>query len=440
MMSGYNSNMMSDKRPSSRPWLTTACKVAVVYAIVAGLWITFSDQILAQMVADAAELSHWQTAKGWLFVVMTGGLLFAYLHRTLRRQYEAFDELTMLFDSVPAVIYVADMRTHDLLYVNGFAAKRFGAQWQRKKCHDFLQEGQQQPCSFCSNPLLLRDGHPGPAVTWEFRNTRDGRWYECLDKAVHWTDGRLVRMEIALDITERKEFEQTRDELLAAVSHEMRTPLTAILGFSELLLEEPSLSQPVHHHVETIFHEAEKMQDLVQTFLEVRRLKTDRARVGYESLALSSLLTQAAASNRDCTDRHALHIECPVGLTVFGNRRELSQVFRQLATNACRFSPGGGAVLMRGEEAGDYVRITVSDQGIGIPAEEQERIFEPFHRLDTGDRRRVRGIGLGLALVREVVILHGGSIQVESSPGQGSRFLVTLPKAATSDRPQADHP
>jgi len=418
---------MTKARCPSRPWLNTACKVALVYVAVAGLWIAFSDQLLAQLIKDSNELSHWQTAKGWLFVLTTGGLLFCYLTRCLRRQHEAFGELTTLFDSMPAVVYVADMQSYELLYVNGFASDRFGADWRQKKCHDYLQQGQQQPCGFCSNALLLSNGQLGQAVTWEFRNTRDGRWYQCLDKAVRWPDGRLVRMEIALDITERKELERTKDELLATVSHEMRTPLTAITGFSELLLDEPSLSGPVRQHVETIFREAEKMQELVQTFLEVRRLKTDRARIDYEAVAVRWLLEQAAVSNRECGGKHTLSIDCPEALTVIGNRRELLQVFRQLAANACRFSPDGGQIELQGRAGAQSVEITVTDQGIGIPPEEQERIFEPFHRLDIGDRRRVRGLGLGLAMVREIITLHGGAIQVSSSPGQGSSFQVTLP-------------
>lgn len=421
---------MTKVHRSPNPWLTTACKVTVVYVVVAGLWIAFSDRILAQLFQDAGELSHWQTAKGWLFVILTGGLLFAYLCRCLRRQHEAFDELTMLFDSVPAVIYVADMQSFELLYVNGFAGERFGAQWHQKKCHDYFQQGQQQPCGFCSNPLLLRNGQPGPPVIWEFRNTKDGRWYQCLDKAVRWPDGRMVRLEIALDVTERKELERTKDELLATVSHEMRTPLTAITGFSELLLEEPSLSEPVRHHVETIFREAEKMQELVQTFLEVRRLKADQSRVDYEPIGVREILEKATAGNRECSSLHALDIDCPEELTVIGNRRELLQVFKQLAANACRFSPNGGRIELLGRADGDHVEITIIDPGIGIPLEEQERIFEPFHRLDIGDRRRVRGIGLGLAMVREIITLHGGTIRVTSAQGQGSRFVVTLPKPA----------
>lgn len=425
---------MITTRLTSRPWLATALKVALAYVLVAFLWITLSDRLLAGAIEDAQLLSRWQTLKGWLFVVITGGLLFAYLQHSLRRQYKAFDELTTLFNSLPAIVYVADLHSYELLFVNGYASERFGPHWSGKSCYSYLQEGQPEPCGFCSNPLLIQDGHPGPAVSWEFRNTRDGRWYQCLDKAVRWPDGRLVRLEIALDITERKEMERTKEELLAAVSHEMRTPLTAISGFSELLLDEPTLSGPVRRHVETIFREAEKMQELVQTFLELRRLKTDQARVGYAIVPVRTALEQAAGSARECSARHGLVIDCPAELLVFGNRRELQQVFQQLLGNACRFSPQGGNVAIQGLADGDSVVVSIADQGIGIPAEERERIFEPFYRLDIGDRRQVRGVGLGLSIVREIVTLHGGTIHVESNNGAGSRFVVRLPKPPAASR------
>jgi signal transduction histidine kinase len=418
---------MTNNRLSPRPWRTTAVKVALVYMLVASLWIAFSDHLLAGLGLSVTELSHWQTAKGWLFVLATGGLLFIYLNRCLRRQHDTFGELTTLFDSIPAVVYVADMQSYDLLFVNRFAGESFGSDWQSRKCYDYLQQGQQQPCAFCTNHLLLRDGQPGPPVTWEFRNTRSGRWYQCLDKAVRWPDGRLVRLEIALDITERKELERTKEELLSAVSHEMRTPLTAIAGFSELLLDSQTLSEPVRRHVETIFREAGKMQELIHTFLEVRRLKTDQARIDYEWLSARNLFEQACKNDTECTSRHQLTIDCPEDLAVFGNRRELVQIFRQLISNACRFSPAGGDITLQGRTDGDFVKLCIVDQGIGIPLEEQERIFEPFYRLDIGDRRQVRGIGLGLAMVREIVHLHGGTVSIESVLGKGSRFTVSLP-------------
>lgn len=417
---------------SFHPWRATAFKVAAVYILFAAVWIVSSDNFLAMLGLSASEVSRWQTYKGWCFVLATGALLYAYLNRCLRRQHDAFDELTTLFDAIPAIVYVADMQSYELLFVNRFAAERFGADWRGRSCFSYLQQGQQQSCSFCTNPLLLPDGQPGPPIAWEFRNTRDGRWYQCLDKAVHWPDGRLVRMEIALDITERKEVERTREELLSTVSHEMRTPLTAITGFSELLLDEETLTEPVRRHVATIFREAEKMQELVQSFLEVRRLKTDLARVDYEPLSVKSLLDQASRTEGECAARHFLTIDCPEDLAVFGNRRELNQILRQLVSNACRFSPQGGEIILQAQPVGDAAQICITDHGIGIPAEEQERIFEPFYRLDIGDRRRVRGIGLGLTMVREIVTLHGGTIQVTSAPGAGSRFTVTLPAAPSA--------
>ena len=417
---------MNDNHRLSRPWLAAA-KATLVYIAVAGLWIAFSDQLLASLSSSARELTRWQTVKGWLFVLATGGLLYACLYRILQRRQEAFDQLTMLFDSIPAVVYVADMQNHDLLFVNRFATEQFGTAGRTGKCYGYLQQGQTQPCPFCTNHLLLRDGQPGAPVTWEFRNTKDGHWYQCLDKALRWHDNRLVRLEIAFDITERKEMERTREELLSAVSHEMRTPLTAITGFTELLLDEPGLPAPARQHVETVFREAEKLTELIQTFLEIRRLKTDQARIDYELIPVAELLEQAADSSRERTGKHRLAIDCPAQLTVYGNRRELIQLFQQLINNACRFSPAGGAISVSGRTADGNVEVAVADQGIGIPLEERERIFEPFHRLDIGDRRRTRGIGLGLAIAREIVALHGGAIRVESSPEGGSCFLVTLP-------------
>lgn len=424
---------MNQFRSACPPWRSTALKVSLVYVVAAGLWIAFSDIVLEGLSDSAEQLSRLQTAKGWVFVLLTGILLFAYLNRCMRRQYDTFNELTTMFDSIPAIVYVADMQSFELLFVNRLARERFGSDWRGQKCFAYLQQGQHQVCSFCTNPQLEAGGQP---VSWEFRNTRDGRWYQCLDKAVRWPDGRLVRLEIALDITERKEMERTKEELLAAVSHDLRTPLTAITGFAELLLEDASLSDPVRRHVGTISLEAEKLQELVQTFLEVRRLKTDRTRLGYETLEIGALLEKAADGNKECSGRHRVVIDCPADLTVFGNRLELSQVFRQLLSNSCRFSPKGGDITLHARAAGEQVEITITDQGIGIPVAERERIFEPFHRLDIGDRRRVRGIGLGLAMVREIVTLHGGSIRVEGAEGEGSRFVVSLPTHAPAPLPE----
>ncbi len=410
-------------------WTGTAGKVAIGYLLVAGAWIYLSDWLLARLLSSTADLSHWQTAKGGLFVVVTAGLLFTYLRYSLRRQERAYAELTTLFDTFAGLIYVADFQTHELLYVNRFGAEIFGTDWRGQSCYSYLQTDQQEACAFCTNPQLLKDGEPGAPITWEFCNTRNGRWYQCHDKAIYWVDGRLARMEMAIDITEHKELERIKGELLAAVNHEMRTPLTAIAGFSELLADDPRLPDDTRQHLRTIFAETEKLRQLIENFMEVRRLKTDRARIDYAPLKVNELLAAAAEQHPDCCEQHRISIEAPAELLLYGNRKELVQALRQLVANACRFSPQGGEIRLSARSSGDVAEIAVTDHGIGIPAEERQRIFEPFHRLDSGDRRRSRGVGLGLTLARETLLLHGGTIRAEEPADGGNRFVITLPLA-----------
>jgi hypothetical protein len=429
----------------------TAVRTVVFYVILAGLWIYFSDTLLAWFFSDPAQLTQAQTFKGWFFVAVTAILLYLYLSYCLQVQrkceealeeeqdkaqediQERFKQLSTLFDSMNAVVYVADFSTYELLYVNRFAEEFFGQDWQGRKCYHYLQEDINHPCDFCTNSQLIIDGEPGDPVVWEFLNTKNKRWYECFDNAIRWTDGRLVRLEVAQDITERKELEKIKDDLLSTMSHEMRTPLTAISGFAELLLNEPEIPEQQMRHIEIIYNEAEKLTELINRFLDVRRLKTDRARINYEYLPVLDLLGKAKESCRDCKAHHLIQIECQADTQVYGNRQELTQVITQLLENACRYSPKGGKISLTAQSIADGTSISITDSGIGIPEHELESIFKPFHRIDTGNRRSTGGVGLGLALTKEVIALHGGEINVKSTPGQGSAFTIVLPKPIDRD-------
>lgn len=432
-----------------------AIRTVAFYTIFAGLWIFSSDTILTWFLSDPLQLTRAQTLKGWLFVLVTAALLYAYLSHCLHvlrsregaleseresaRQstLERINQLNTLFDAMNAVVYVADLETYQLLYVNRFAEEAFGPGWRGMPCYKYLQHGIDHPCDFCTNPQLISQGGAGASVKWEFLNTKNGRWYECFDKAIRWTDGRLVRLEIALDITERKELEKIKDDLLSSMSHEMRTPLTAISGFAELLLNEPEIPEQHGRHIQIIYREAEKLTELVNNFLDVRRLKTNRARINYEFLPVLSLLDMARAGCRDCKPIHRIEVDCPGDLHAFGNRQELTQVVAQLLANACRYSPQGGEISLSASDTEQGLVIRITDHGIGIPEHELEAIFKPFHRLDTGDRRKTGGVGLGLSLANEIVILHGGRISVESTPGHGSTFTIHLPLPAGKEWPAA---
>ena len=425
----------------------TALKAVLFYTVFASLWIYFSDIQLAFWFKDPETLTRAQMFKGLLYVAVTAPLFYLYLNycfRQLRKRDEAlkkeqkrsqfelqnrFLQMNTLFNSLNAVVYVADMENHNLLYVNKYAMEHFGSDWQGRKCFDFLQSGMKKPCPFCTNPHLLENGEPGETVIWEFLNTKNQRWYECLDKAIHWTDGRLARLEIAMDITERKELEMTKDKLLSSISHEMRTPLTAINGFTELLLGDPQIDNKQRSHVEIIYQEAEKLTELINNFLEIRNLKSDRSRINYEDVPVKTILEKAVQNARNDIKDHNVSVHCEAGTMVYGNRRELLQVVTQLVRNACQFSPNGGEINLRGTNLTNKTEIRINDQGIGIPQHDLNTIFEPFCHLDKGDNYNLGGIGLGLSIVKKIVSLHGGTIDVESIEGQGSSFILQLPRA-----------
>jgi len=429
----------------------TAARTVIFYAVFACLWIYFSDALLAWLINDPIQLTQAQTIKGWLYVAVTATLLYFYLShclQSLSKHEEALEEeqnkaqqdiqdrfkqLNTLFDSMSAVVYVADLESYELLYVNRFAADSFGQDWQGRKCYHYLQEGIEQSCDFCTNKQLIDHGESGDTIIWEFLNTKNKRWYECFDKAIRWTDGRLVRLEVALDVTERKELEKIKDNLLSSVSHEMRTPLTAISGFAELLMNESKIPETQRQHIGIIYREAEKLNELVNRFLDVRRLKIDRTRVDYEHLAVLGLLKKAQENCRDCKEHHIIQVECQADVQLYGNRKELTQVISQLLNNACRYSPLGGTISLTAQSDTHEVSICVADQGIGIPQEELEAIFSPFHKLDAGDNRRTSGIGLGLCVSKDIIALHGGQILVESTLGQGSTFTILLPLLADQE-------
>jgi PAS domain S-box-containing protein len=123
-------------------------------------------------------------------------------------QLDHLHQLSTIFDSLQALLYVSDLDTYELLYMNAYGEAMFGPRHLGRPCFDVLQTGQSGPCAFCTNDRIVRDGEPLPPYVWEFQNTVTGRWFQCIDRAIRWTDGRLVRMEVAIDISERKRTEE----------------------------------------------------------------------------------------------------------------------------------------------------------------------------------------------------------------------------------------
>ena len=396
-------------------------------------------------VAEGAEEEiRFPNLAGWFNVACypmqtaeEGAHAFVYVIKDVTKRKQAedalqsqFRQISTIFDSLNALVYVADMENQELLFMNKFGAMLTGSDWKGKKCHEVLQHGQIDPCSFCTTDKLVLDGKTRPPYVWEFHNPLTGRWYQCIDKAVSWTDGRLVRLEIAIDISERKEIEQMKDEMISAVSHEMRSPLTAILGFTEFLLENEVEAPQMESSLNTIRKEAVRLKELIGNFLDLQQISARATSYRFRPVDVCLLVNDAAGLFAINHDEHRIAIDCPDGLPLIdGDEARLHQVLTNIISNALKYSPKETVVSIGARSEADSVTIWVRDGGIGIPAELHERIFEKFYRVDNTDRRLIGGTGLGLALVREIVTAHGGRAWVESAVGKGSTFFVTLPIA-----------
>jgi signal transduction histidine kinase len=243
----------------------------------------------------------------------------------------------------------------------------------------------------------------------------------------------VSRLNSALDQASRM-----KDQFLANVSHELRTPLNSVIGFSDLLVTMASAESPLtgtqRDYIETIARNGRHLLELINELLDLSKIAAGRLELRLEPLELDPLLREAADSVRAQLDahHHRLAIELPEPpVVVTADPMRLRQVLLNLLSNAIKFTTDGGRITLRArsDDVG-RVRVAITDTGIGIAPADQGRLFQEFVQLDATPSRRFEGTGLGLALSKRLVELHGGTIGVESALGQGSTFWFTIPRAA----------
>jgi signal transduction histidine kinase len=236
---------------------------------------------------------------------------------------------------------------------------------------------------------------------------------------------------LAAALAQQEELDRLKREFMQNVSHELRLPLALIRGYAEML-DSGELGEPQDEHqhpISVITRRAQMLGDLVEDITLILGAETRPAE--WRPIALDEV-TRIAVAEFDIRAKEAgltLRSDIADVLAVSGSLMYLRRVLDNLLNNAVKFTPEGGAIIVRVWQENAYVKLEVRDTGIGIPSDQLERIFERFYQVDGSIRRRYGGVGLGLALVKELVELHGGQVQVESQVGQGSAFIVTLPIA-----------
>jgi PAS domain S-box-containing protein len=381
--------------------------------------------------------------------------------RAEERLWRSHERFTTVMDSLELLVYVTDMETYEILFINKYGRDIWGDVLGHV-CWQALQKDQKGPCDFCTNDKLLdARGQPQGIYRWEFRNTVTGRWYDVCDRAIPWVDGRIVRLEVAIDITERKEaevilqemhqeLERQTVELEAAnaelsqyayvVSHDLRAPLRAIRNYADFIREDlqdlvsamvdgsgtPGLDDDVALYLDGLNKAVNEADALVQDLLALSHI--GRKRRPARSVDVGEFLQKLMAS----LDMQDVEIVMPERWPIIEvDSTLLGQIFQNLIDNAIKFNHTSPKRVELGWRSLDGMsglypgyEFFVRDNGIGIDPRYHEKIFQVFERLHTSDE--YEGTGAGLAIVKKAVDQLGGTVRLESELGQGSTFYFTL--------------
>jgi PAS domain S-box-containing protein len=304
---------------------------------------------------------------------------------------------------------------------------------------------------------MVRVKETGERLDHEYRMIRnDGSIVWLHDSAVTMTvDGTAYTRGFIVDVTARREAEMERDailarlqaqneelravdrlkdEFVALVSHELRTPLTSIRGYLELMMDDTNLTDEQAHFMRTIDRNAVRLQRVVGDLLFLAQVEAGKLSLEHEPLDVNDVVADALDAAQPSARSKSIELTAETQRLpiIAGDRARVSQVLDNFVSNAIKFTPSGGRVLVTTSACSDGIEVQVADTGCGVPADELPRLFQRFYRTHAATAQAIPGTGLGLAIARAIVEGHGGRIDVESEEGAGTTFRFRLPVAAAS--------
>jgi PAS domain S-box-containing protein len=351
-----------------------------------------------------------------------------------------------LFAGHPQPMWLYDIETLAFLDVNDAAIDTYG--YTRDEFRSITVKDICPPGDVPKFLELIRD-IPAFERSGPWRHVhRDGSMTQVLltSHAVRFAD-RDARFVMAEDLTESQRLElelnqararaeseaelnRTKDELVSMVSHELRTPLASVVGFAELLATRAVTDEKRQEYLGVMVQEGRRLTALINDFLDLQRIEAGRETLSLAPADLEALIERAVAS-AGSDEKRPIEIRRTDDLPlVLADADAIDRVLGNLISNARKYSPHGGAIVVGTGLVDDMVEVYVQDQGLGIPREAIPNLAKKFYRVDTSDRRQIRGTGLGLSIAKRIVEAHGGTVGVRSEgPGKGSLFHFTVPVA-----------
>jgi PAS domain S-box-containing protein len=362
-----------------------------------------------------------------------------------RVRAESEERFRQLAENINEVFWMVDLATADILYISPAYERIWGRSCQSlyERPMSFLEAVHPDDRERVQRTALERNRRTGPSDE-EYRIvTPEGvvKWIRNRAFPVRDAEGRIFRLAgIAEDITEKKRAEEAlkdadrrKDEFLATLAHELRNPLAPICNADELLQsarEQPSVAEEACN---VLNRQLAHLVRLIDDLLEVSRITRGKLQLRKERIDLATAIRSAIEATRPLIDAagHELTISLPTEpVFLDADSTRISQIFSNLLNNAAKYAETSGHIWLTAHPNGEYVRVSVRDTGIGIAREHLSYIFEMFSQVIPALERSQGGLGIGLALVRGLVELHGGTIEAQSDgPGQGSEFVIHLPLA-----------
>ncbi|MFS2701230.1 ATP-binding protein [Bacteroides xylanisolvens] len=345
-----------------------------------------------------------------------------------------------VLDNINANIFVSDYDTLKVIFANKPFREEAGEVPANAECWRMLNAGLENGCKHCPKPKLLDANRKFTGVHfWEDYNPVTKRWYTIQSMAIKWLDGRWAIMELATDITTRKQVEleliqakekaeesdRLKSAFLANMSHEIRTPLNAIVGFSSLLAETDE-AELRHVYMSLVQENNELLLNLISDILDISKIEAGMIDLVMGRVDVPQLCREVIATfshkKRDTAVELRFDENSPQ-IVIDADKNRIMQVLSNFLTNALKFTTKGSITLSYSLEDESQVRFCVTDTGKGIPDEQKHEIFNRFVKLDSF----VQGAGLGLSICQSLVNRMGGKIGVESREGEGSCFWFTHP-------------
>ncbi len=349
---------------------------------------------------------------------------------TERRQIEKAmhlerDRLISILNSMEDGVCIMN-RNFSLEYVNPSLQSQYG-NIDGRTCYQYFY-GRDDVCPWCNN----REVFGGTTVRKETHSARTGLTYEETDAPLKNVDGSTSKLAVFHDITERKKVDELKDEFIGMVSHELKTPLTVIMGALATAADERVSEEEARELLGDAVVHAGILTSIVENLLELSRQQSGRLSLQTEPVEVGEVTRMVIDKLQGKSAIHHLVNDVPLTLpAALADPFRVERIIYNLVDNAIKYSPDGGEVKISAHKGKNCVVVGVSDQGPGIARNDQARLFQSFERLGVAVKGSIQGTGLGLKVCRILVEAHGGRIWVKSYKGQGSTFFFTLP---TSER------